>query len=274
MTRADPIVVTGMGAVSPLGVGIAANWRRLIEGRSGVVANTRFDVETYACKIAGLVPSKAEDPEGFDPLEHMNAKDLKKADLFIQYAVAATDEALIAAGWAPERDDERARTAVVIATGPWASKVLKPLGIHLPIYPVKGYSLTCEIEDFEAGPRSSVMDEHSKVMICRLGSRLRAAGVAELAGFDPSMPKAALEGLRNRIAELFPGAANYGKAEFWHGFRPMTPGGPAHIGPSRYANLFLNVGHGSNGWTQACGAARVLTEKIAGRPNPIDIEAP
>ncbi|PTW59877.1 D-amino acid dehydrogenase small subunit [Breoghania corrubedonensis] len=159
--------------------------------------------------------------------------------------------------------------AVVVAAGPWAGKLLKPLGINLPIYPVKGYSLTCDIEDFDAAPRSSVMDEHSKVMICRLGSRLRAAGVAELAGFDPAMPDAALNGLRDRVAELFPGAANYAKASYWHGFRPMTPGGPAHIGRSRYANLFLNVGHGSNGWTQACGAARILTEKIAGRPDPL-----
>ncbi|MEI2385213.1 D-amino acid dehydrogenase [Breoghania sp. JC706] len=159
--------------------------------------------------------------------------------------------------------------AVVVATGPWAVKLLKPLGINLPIYPVKGYSLTCDIEDPDAAPRSSVMDEHSKVMICRLGSRLRAAGVAELAGFDPAMPEHALQGLRDRVAELFPGAADYGEAVYWHGFRPMTPGGPAHVGRTRYANLFLNVGHGSNGWTQACGAARVLTEKIAGRPDPL-----
>ncbi len=120
MRTEDPIVVTGMGAVSPLGVGVDVNWSRLIEGRSGIVFNDRFDVTEYGCKIAGLVPTKRVDPEGFDPLDHVGAKDLKKVDLFIQYALAATDEALRAARWAPDEKDDcegRARTAVVIATG-------------------------------------------------------------------------------------------------------------------------------------------------------------
>ncbi|MCL6708291.1 beta-ketoacyl-ACP synthase II [Pseudomonas sp. R2.Fl] len=113
----DPIVITGMGAVSPLGVGVAVNWQRLIEGRSGIVVNDRFDVTDYACKVAGLVPPKTRDAHGFDPLDVMEQKDLKKTDLFIQYAMAATEEALGQAGWKPEDADERARTAVVIATG-------------------------------------------------------------------------------------------------------------------------------------------------------------
>lgn len=158
--------------------------------------------------------------------------------------------------------------AVVVATGPWASTLLAPLGIRVPIYPVKGYSLTCAITDTEAAPRSSVMDEHSKIMITRLGGRLRAAGVAELAGFDPAMPVAALDGLRDRVAALFPDAADYATAGYWHGFRPMTPDGPSRVEKTRYGNLFLNVGHGSNGWTQACGTGRVLADIIAGRPNP------
>ncbi|MDQ0313628.1 D-amino acid dehydrogenase [Amorphus orientalis] len=159
--------------------------------------------------------------------------------------------------------------AVVVATGPWAPKLLDPLGIRVPIYPVKGYSLTAAITDPDGAPRSSVMDEHSKVMITRLGNRLRAAGVAELAGFDPAMPKPALDGLRDRVAALFPDAADFGTAEYWHGFRPMTPDGPSRVEVTRYPNLFLNVGHGSNGWTQACGTGRILTELVAERPNPV-----
>lgn len=117
MTREDPIVVTGMGAVSPLGVGVETNWQRLIEGRSGIVANTRFDTSAYPCKVAGLVPSKSADPAGFDPLDFIEQKDLKKTDLFIHYAIAATQEAIAQAGWTPDDPGERARTGVVIATG-------------------------------------------------------------------------------------------------------------------------------------------------------------
>ncbi|WP_116134036.1 D-amino acid dehydrogenase [Tropicimonas sp. IMCC34043] len=155
--------------------------------------------------------------------------------------------------------------AVVLATGPWANRLLRPLGLSLPIYPVKGYALTCEITDTEAAPRSSVMDEHSKVMVTRLGKRLRAAGVAELAGFDPSMRPAVLNGLRDRVAALFPDAADFATAEFWHGFRPMTPEGASRVERTRLPNLFLNLGHGSNGWTQACGTGRMLADLVAGR---------
>lgn len=117
MNTEDPIVVTGMGAVSPLGVGVAANWTRLIAGRSGIVANDRFDVGDYGCKIAGLVPAKANDPDGFNVADFIEAKDARKMDLFIHYAIAATQEAIGQAGWTPETEGDRARTAVIIATG-------------------------------------------------------------------------------------------------------------------------------------------------------------
>ena len=113
----DPIVITGMGAVSPLGVGVDVNWSRLIAAKSGIVANTRFDTEAYGCKVAGLVPAKTDDPDGFDPLDFIEAKELKKMDLFIQYSLGATDEALRQAGWMPEDEAAQSRTGVVIATG-------------------------------------------------------------------------------------------------------------------------------------------------------------
>lgn len=113
----DPIVVTGLGAVSPLGSGVDASWTRLLAGKSGIVPNTRFDTEGWKCRIAGLVPSREDDPEGFDPTASMSPQDLRKTDLFIHYAVAAAGEALAQAGWAPEDGEARKRTATIIGTG-------------------------------------------------------------------------------------------------------------------------------------------------------------
>lgn len=121
---ADPIVVTGMGAVSPLGVGVPTVWRRLLAGESGIGPNTRFDVSDFACTIAGLVRDKAEDPEGFDPLVAIDAKDLKKMDRFIQYGLVAAQEAIAQAGWAPQTEEERQATATIIASGVGGSPLL------------------------------------------------------------------------------------------------------------------------------------------------------
>ena len=120
----DPIVVTGMGAVSPLGVGVGTNWTRLIAGQSGIVANTRFDTSAYASRVAGLVPSRADDARGFDPHDAVDAKDIKKMDLFIQYAMVAAQEALAQAGWAPQSEAEKASTATIIGTGVGGSPVM------------------------------------------------------------------------------------------------------------------------------------------------------
>ncbi|HEY4199895.1 MAG TPA: beta-ketoacyl-ACP synthase II [Devosiaceae bacterium] len=120
----DPIVVTGMGVVSPLGVGVKTNWDRLIAGKSGVVRNTRFDVSEFACKIAGLVPRKADDAEGFDPLVAVDAKDVKKMDLFIQYGLVAAKEAIEQAGWKPESEADKQATATIIASGVGGSPIM------------------------------------------------------------------------------------------------------------------------------------------------------
>lgn len=121
---ADPIVITGMGAVSPLGVGIGVNWRRLLAGESGVGRNTRFDVTGFACTIAGLVRDKPEDPEGFDPRVAVDAKDIKKMDRFIQYGLVAAQEAIAQSGWAPETEADRQATATIIASGVGGSPLL------------------------------------------------------------------------------------------------------------------------------------------------------
>jgi|TARA_A100001391_G_scaffold55286_2_gene33853 3-oxoacyl-[acyl-carrier-protein] synthase II len=117
MQSDDPVVVTGMGVVSPLGVGVATNWERLLAGKSGVVRNDRFDTTGFASHIAGLVPDKASDPQGFDPAEWIEPKDIKKMDLFIQYGLAAAAQALDQAGWHPEDEEGQQATATIIATG-------------------------------------------------------------------------------------------------------------------------------------------------------------
>jgi 3-oxoacyl-[acyl-carrier-protein] synthase II len=124
LPQSDPIVVTGMGAVSPLGVGIGVNWDRLTAGKSGVVPNTRFDVAAFSARIAGLVPRKLADPQGFDPLDTIDPKDIKKMDLFIQYGLAAAAEAIAQSGWKPETEAERAATATIIGTGVGGSPVM------------------------------------------------------------------------------------------------------------------------------------------------------
>ena len=167
--------------------------------------------------------------------------------------------------------------AYVVALGSEAVRVLRPLGIDLPIYPVKGYSITIDIDESTPAPRSSVMDEHSKVMMTRLGNRLRAAGLAEIAGYDrsirPSGPATVLHSLR----EFFPRAAGGRDAaaqgvNAWTGLRPMTPDGPPYLGAATFTNMFLNLGQGSNGWTQACGCGRVVADIVSGRRPEIDLE--
>lgn len=113
----EPLVVTGLGVVSPLGADVAANWERLIAGQSGIRTNTRFDTDGWKCRIAGLVPSHEEDPKGFDPASAMDPRELRKSDLFIHYAMTAAQEALKQAGWHPEDPIERGRTGTVIGTG-------------------------------------------------------------------------------------------------------------------------------------------------------------
>ena len=123
MTDTDPIVITGMGAVSPLGVGVQANWDALMAGKSGIVMNDRFDVTEFACKIAGLVPGK-DAPNGFDPTRYIDPKDIKKMDLFIQYGLAAAQEALAQSGWIADTPEKQAITGTIIGSGVGGSPVM------------------------------------------------------------------------------------------------------------------------------------------------------
>lgn len=158
----------------------------------------------------------------------------------------------------------------VIALGSYAPAFLEPLGLRLPVYPVKGYSITLPIVDERKAPASTVMDETYKVAITRLGNRIRVGGMAEIAGFNFDLPFARRQTLEHSVLDLFEGAAHLRPAEFWSGLRPMTPDGPPIIGPTRYPNVFINAGHGTLGWTMSCGSGRVLADMIGGRGPDID----
>jgi D-amino-acid dehydrogenase len=160
--------------------------------------------------------------------------------------------------------------AYVAALGSWTPRLLRPLGFSVPVYPVKGYSITVPIVDAEAAPVSTVMDESYKVAITRLGDRIRVGGTAEISGYSNRLDAARRATLDHSLTDMFPRGGDLAKASFWCGLRPMTPDGPPVIGATRYGNLHLNAGHGTLGWTMACGSARVLADLISGRKPDID----
>jgi D-amino-acid dehydrogenase len=160
--------------------------------------------------------------------------------------------------------------AYVVALGSWSPRLLRPLGIAIPVYPVKGYSITLPVTDSDAAPVSTVMDESYKVAITRLGDRIRVGGTAEVSGYSSELYPARRATLDHSLTDLFPRGGNPAEAKFWSGLRPMTPDGPPVIGATRYANLHLNTGHGTLGWTMACGSGRVLADSLSGRKPEID----
>lgn len=161
--------------------------------------------------------------------------------------------------------DERLRAdAYVVALGSYSPLLLAPIGISIPVYPVKGYSITIPLAPDDPAPSVSLTDEAYKIVVSRLGSRLRVAGTAELNGYNTELNQARCEALVARTAALFPGIGRR-EAEFWTGLRPATPSNVPLIGRTKYPNLYLNTGHGTLGWTLACGSGRSLVELVAGR---------
>ena len=160
--------------------------------------------------------------------------------------------------------------AYVVALGSFSPALVRPLGIRLPVYPVKGYSITAAIIQEERAPQSTLMDETFKIAITRLGDRIRVGGMAEVSGFTSDLPQARRATLERSVGSLFPGAGDLGAARFWSGLRPMTPDGPPVIGRIAASNLFLNTGHGTLGWTMACGSGQVLADIISGRQPAIE----
>jgi D-amino-acid dehydrogenase len=156
--------------------------------------------------------------------------------------------------------------------GSYAPRILKPIGINVPVYPVKGYSVTLPVADDKLAPQSTIMDETHKVAITRLGDRIRVAGTAEIAGYSGRLGPHATDTVRHVVGDLFPGGGELDKAEGWTGLRPMTPDGTPVLGASTYPNLFLNTGHGTLGWTMACGSGRAVADVVLGKTPEIDFD--
>jgi D-amino-acid dehydrogenase len=161
--------------------------------------------------------------------------------------------------------------AYVLACGSYSPLLLHPLGIRLPVYPVKGYSATIDIGNDTAAPSGTLTDVSYKVVITRLGNKLRGAGTAELTGYDLSLPPSRCNTIKHVMHDLFPDAGDLTEAQCWCGLRPMTPDNPPVLGVTRYRNLFLNTGHGTLGWTMACGSGKVIADIVTGRQPEIDL---
>ena len=161
--------------------------------------------------------------------------------------------------------------ACLVALASYSPLLLKPFGLTLPVYPVKGYSITVPVADPDRAPVSTLLDESYKIAITRLGNRVRVGGMAEISGFDRSLPARRQATLLHSLTDLFPGGAKVdGETNFWSGLRPMTPDGPPVIGKTPVDNLFLNTGHGTLGWTMACGSGHLIASLIGGTAPAVD----
>jgi D-amino-acid dehydrogenase len=162
--------------------------------------------------------------------------------------------------------------AYLVALGSYSPLVLRDARIRIPVYPVKGYSITVPITDAGGAPESTVMDETHKVAVTRLGERIRVGGTAELAGYTLKLHDTRRQTLEHVVTDLFPRGGDVSRAEFWCGLRPMTPDGTPVIGATRVPNLFLATGHGTLGWTMAAGTARAMADVISGRETDIAMD--
>ena len=160
--------------------------------------------------------------------------------------------------------------AYVLAMGSLSPLYASPLGIHLPIYPAKGYSVTMPVKDAAMAHQVSLTDDEHKLVFSRLGDRLRIAGTAELNGYDRDLNRVRCEAIVKRTEALFPGAGDPEQAQFWTGLRPATPSNVPIIGRSKLPNLFLNTGHGTLGWTHSCGSGKSIARIVSGLAPEVD----
>ncbi|RZH08373.1 D-amino acid dehydrogenase [Acinetobacter pittii] len=159
----------------------------------------------------------------------------------------------------------------VLAFGSYSRDFLKPLDLQLPVYPVKGYSLTIPIVDPAFAPQSTVLDETYKIAITRFDQRIRVGGMAELSGFNLGLNEDRRATLQMVTQDLFPGG-DMAQASFWTGLRPMTPDSTPIIGATRFKNLFLNTGHGTLGWTMACGSGKLISDIVLNHKTDISTD--
>ncbi|CAE6729573.1 D-amino acid dehydrogenase [Paraburkholderia nemoris] len=168
--------------------------------------------------------------------------------------------------------DELVRAdSFVVALGSYSTKFLSGL-VKIPVYPLKGYSITAPIVNEASAPISTVLDETYKIAITRFDDRIRVGGMAEIVGFDKSLREARRETLELCVNDLFPGGGDTSKATFWTGLRPMTPDGTPIVGRTPVPNLFLNTGHGTLGWTMSCGSGQLLADVMSSKQPAIKVD--
>lgn len=160
--------------------------------------------------------------------------------------------------------------AYVVALGSYSTQLLAPLGIRLALYPAKGYSVTMPVADPARAYHVSLIDDEYNLVYSRLGDRLRIAGTCELNGYDTTLNDVRCQAIVRRTNELFPGAGDVRNASYWAGLRPATPSNVPFIGKTRYAGLYLNTGHGTLGWTHACGSAKAIADIVSGRTPEVE----
>jgi D-amino-acid dehydrogenase len=160
--------------------------------------------------------------------------------------------------------------AFVVAMGSFSEQLLTPLGIPLLLYPGKGYSATYQITDSAHAPTVSLTDDEYKIVISRLGNRLRVAGTCELNGYTRDLNPVRCDVITRRTRELFPDACDYTHPQYWTGLRPLTPSNVPYVGKTKFSNLYLNTGHGTLGWTMGCGTGRAIAEIVDGKTPEID----
>lgn len=160
----------------------------------------------------------------------------------------------------------------LVALGSYSTPMLADIGLKIPVYPIKGYSLTLPILDADKAPTSTVMDETYKVAVTRFEDRIRVGGTAEIASYNKELQEKRRANVEFVVSDLFPGGGDVEKAEFWTGLRPMTPDGTPILGETRYSNLFLNTGHGTLGWTMSLGSGKYIADIISQQAPDIDSE--
>lgn len=161
--------------------------------------------------------------------------------------------------------------AYVMACGSYSTPLLNSVGVRLPIYPMKGYSLSVPISDESRVPSISITDQGSKIVYSRLGNILRSAGTAEFAGYDHTITQKRIQHLKNEMKRIFGDVSDYNKATGWACLRPQTPQGTPYIGKTHLSNLYLNTGHGTLGWTLGPGSSKIVSDIIAGEQPEIDL---
>lgn len=246
------------------------------------VRHTLLDAEAVRAIEPGLSTHTAfaaalhlpEDESGNCPLFARRLKQIA-GTLGVQFHHGASVEAieLESRGVGLRIDGKRfPADAVVVAAGAHSAALLKPLGIAVPLYPVRGYSITATIKNYEQAPHGTVVDEAYKTSLTRMGARVRVAGTAELGIATPALQQRAVRTLSKVASDWFPQAASFSGANLWSGVQSMLPDGAPLLGATPVRDVFVNIGHGSEGWAMAAGSGKVVADVVSGREPEIDLE--